>query len=306
MKTELVPGDDWSPWSRPYLQSESWFLSPSPRRYVQLEVRLLSEDPLVAPSLRSIRLSYSPPLVEHPLGEIAPSIVFAALPDTFSYFIHSISEPGNLGFDKIVIETPPQVGDMEFIQVKVDGVPLQVTADVAPHKLTVVLPKVIRRELVEIQFKATVFRNALFDAYVVNRKNPRGRQRVNPGDATGAADSQTTIVSVKVSKELIGKVSIAPRVITPNGDGINDEVMIDFTILKVSRPRYIWVTIYDLNGQKVKTLMNEPGRYGYYRIVWDGRDGSGKEVLPGVYVCQIKVDTDLKEAAYTGTVTVAY
>lgn len=42
--------------------------------------------------------------------------------------------------------------------------------------------------------------------------------------------------------------------------------------------------IYDLSGQKVKTLQNKILTKGNYKIIWDGMDDNRKEVLPGVYI----------------------
>jgi hypothetical protein len=41
--------------------------------------------------------------------------------------------------------------------------------------------------------------------------------------------------------------------------------------------------IYNIRGQKVKTLINENMQVGYYSIVWNGRDDSGKSLSSGVY-----------------------
>ena len=43
--TTLVPRDDQSPWSNVYLTPDQRFQSPSPRRYMELEVSLVSENP---------------------------------------------------------------------------------------------------------------------------------------------------------------------------------------------------------------------------------------------------------------------
>ena len=55
--TKIVPDDTWSGWYPTHVRSAESFLAPSPCRYVQLEVRLLSDDPMVAPTLDSITLS---------------------------------------------------------------------------------------------------------------------------------------------------------------------------------------------------------------------------------------------------------
>jgi len=41
--------------------------------------------------------------------------------------------------------------------------------------------------------------------------------------------------------------------------------------------------IYNIKGQKVKTLINEDMEAGYHTVVWNGRDDNGKSVSSGVY-----------------------
>jgi flagellar hook assembly protein FlgD len=53
--------------------------------------------------------------------------------------------------------------------------------------------------------------------------------------------------------------------------------------------------IYNILGQKVRTLVDEPKRAGNYEVVWDGKDDNGKEVASGIYFYQLKAG-DFTEA----------
>lgn len=53
-------------------------------------------------------------------------------------------------------------------------------------------------------------------------------------------------------------------------------------------PCHITLKIFDMTGRLVHTLVNEPQGHGYYNIIWDRRDSSGKEVTAGVYFYIIK------------------
>lgn len=46
--------------------------------------------------------------------------------------------------------------------------------------------------------------------------------------------------------------------------------------------------IYNLLGQKVRSLVNERKPAGFYQVQWDGRDETGKEVSSGVYIYRLK------------------
>jgi hypothetical protein len=42
--------------------------------------------------------------------------------------------------------------------------------------------------------------------------------------------------------------------------------------------------VYDLIGRMVRSLVDESKSAGYYRVVWNGRDETGKELASGVYL----------------------
>jgi hypothetical protein len=48
------------------------------------------------------------------------------------------------------------------------------------------------------------------------------------------------------------------------------------------------LTIYNMLGQKVKTLVNEPRPAGAYTILWDGSNNQGIKVASGIYVYTIR------------------
>jgi flagellar hook assembly protein FlgD len=41
--------------------------------------------------------------------------------------------------------------------------------------------------------------------------------------------------------------------------------------------------IYNVLGQRIRTLVASPVKAGYHRVVWDGRDEHGNNVPSGVY-----------------------
>jgi Ca-activated chloride channel homolog len=47
------------------------------------------------------------------------------------------------------------------------------------------------------------------------------------------------------------------------------------------------VTIYDLEGRRVRVLFDEEVRPGEYSIVWDGCDDTGRNVPAGTYLCRL-------------------
>ena len=53
---------------------------------------------------------------------------------------------------------------------------------------------------------------------------------------------------------------------------------------QLSNPNHVRLAVYDLLGQKVRTLVDEKRDAGSYTIVWDGKDNSGQAVGSGIYL----------------------
>lgn len=52
---------------------------------------------------------------------------------------------------------------------------------------------------------------------------------------------------------------------------------------------HVGLSVFNLVGQKISTLVNEQKAAGYHSAFWDGKDSFGNEVASGVYIYQIKV-----------------
>jgi hypothetical protein len=62
------------------------------------------------------------------------------------------------------------------------------------------------------------------------------------------------------------------------------------TVIKYALPQdcEVEITIYNILGQKVQTLVNEHQQAGYKRIEWDSKNERGEEVASGIYFYRIK------------------
>lgn len=50
------------------------------------------------------------------------------------------------------------------------------------------------------------------------------------------------------------------------------------------------LSIYDVGGNKVKTLLRDVVPAGYHQVQWDGKDGLGKQVPSGIYIYRMSSD----------------
>ncbi|MFQ6094078.1 MAG: choice-of-anchor D domain-containing protein, partial [bacterium] len=51
----------------------------------------------------------------------------------------------------------------------------------------------------------------------------------------------------------------------------------------VSSPVHTTLKIYNILGQEIRTLVDEPKEPGYYTVTWDGKDSFGNDVTSGIY-----------------------
>lgn len=65
----------------------------------------------------------------------------------------------------------------------------------------------------------------------------------------------------------------------------NPETTIKYSIKEDTR---IFIEIYNIKGQKVKTLINEFREAGYHSVIWNGKDNNGKPVASGLYFYRMK------------------
>jgi hypothetical protein len=46
--------------------------------------------------------------------------------------------------------------------------------------------------------------------------------------------------------------------------------------------------IYNVQGQKIRTLISSEQKAGYYNVVWDGRNEAGQTVATGLYLYRVQ------------------
>ena len=67
----------------------------------------------------------------------------------------------------------------------------------------------------------------------------------------------------------------------------NPGTMIEY---KLPTSSQVEICIFNLQGQKVATLVKDYQIAGYHQVTWNGKDEYGQTVASGVYLCQLKVD----------------
>ncbi|MBM3276814.1 MAG: hypothetical protein FJY95_01860 [Candidatus Handelsmanbacteria bacterium] len=385
----------WSNWSQSYLPTngltQALITSPNPRKFLQIRVNLVSEDPFKTARIRSLRVDLAPPLSLELAGEVArlnaagadrsltdltgvlqsdyaqPIEIDPLAPQLFSYFIRAAGpDPADSevrqGFDELLI-TAPRAAVLRGVRVG----QVQVTTSVSPldptgtltgavsttfssyyqrdladgrfknaagqvldslpagtDSLYLRLPVPLNRgfsgsthALAEVQFETQVLKEGEeFLSFIRSSASPDAifqRVDVDNQDASELVSSNTVQVSLRpLEDQLVHDVAL-DRVFTPNGDGVNDEVRVRFTLLKVLTERPVGVSFYDLQGRLAGSARavtgataDGQGKVGTLEFAWDGRNAVGQLAPPGIYLCRISVDADQGSSEQVQLVHVVY
>jgi hypothetical protein len=70
----------------------------------------------------------------------------------------------------------------------------------------------------------------------------------------------------------------------------NSQTTIQYTLPENGKVK---LTIFNLNGKEVKTLLNKVQPKGNYQTSWNGKNNDGSDVSSGVYLCQLNVNDKL-------------
>ena len=307
IQRQVKAGAGWSSWSRPYVERSGSFLSPSPRRYVQIEAALATDAVDAAATLDRIQLSFFRPLARSVVGEIAPVEVAAAGEEAvFTYYLRPTFTADNRGFDELLVLTPSPA---QLLAVRVAGQPIVPdSVRVTPDSLWVRLP--VRQQqgspLLEVQFRCAVLLNGTpLEAFVGLAADPGALQRVDAGDAWDGVDSQSIVVGTPIESALLEWTGPATVVCTPNADGHNDACSFEFLIHKINVPCPLGVRVFDLRGRPVWER-GQMGAGGRYRLTWDARDAAGELVPPGLYLARVWLESAQQHAVVHRVVSVAY
>ena len=304
---------DWSAWSPAYDEDVGPLSSPDNRRYMQFDMRFISNGLTDKAVVDSVVINYTvPALADSVVAEITPASATLGESNVFEYHLRSVFGGGERGFDTVTITTPFEATASEVI---VDGASVPFEPSVLGNQLSVTFPqdrvdsdgqRVVVRFTSLVTVAGTAFRGTVGDS-----QSDAYPQRTIAGDADEAVDSNTLIVSGQIVDKLLANVEFSSNVVTPNNDGVNDLLALDYTLLKATSAVDVEVVIYNLAGQPVRGLYSSLDLTGPNTVFWDGCGGAGCDqggtpLPPGLYVLRLAVDSDSGGDAILRTVAVAY
>jgi len=121
--------------------------------------------------------------------------------------------------------------------------------------------------------------------------------------ATGGADATIRVRTSTADVLSSGGADDDPDAV-PDGN-VPDGLRIDAawpnpfnpnTNIKYSIPSHseVLVSIHDLKGRHIRTLVAEAQSAGSYQVMWDGRDDNSQGMASGVYFCRVKAGDEVR------------
>ena len=313
-KAGITPNtQNWEAWSQAYdfASGSGPMQANKPRRYVQVKADFTSQK-AAGGELQFLQFSVSdPPVATQVLAEIVPASVKAGDITQFTYAILPQFDRDDLGFDTVEIETPVQAQSIDAVRISGQDVGFEIThSDDSGFALKI--PRMDPQQTndrVEVDFSVEVFKfGTVFTGRVSDSEKPfEVRQAVTPGDADPLADSNTLSVGlVEVEDKAVNALKLASSVLTPNGDGINDALAIEYELLNLFGAVPVVLNLYDLSGRRVGSVYRGTAASGRFSLAWDGRLGDGSTPAPGMYLLQLEVDSDRGLETQRRVIALAY
>jgi hypothetical protein len=300
--------DTWSPWSAEIADTGSLFEVFEPRRYMQYRA-ILYTSTLETPRLDSFGMIYDTSLVATVArARITPQTVEILKEAFVNYEVTLTLDARSLGIDTLALYTSVPI---VVTGVLLDNAPVAYSVTNTPGRIAIGLASRITsgaRLVAQLKLTPVLLTNRI-PAQVITALRPGNPQRVDV-QMVGSEEGWT-LLTTGVPDQIISTTEIDPNPFTPNGDGRNDATHVSFIVTNLVVPRPLHVEVFDISGRLVRTLLSQASSARAYveqdAIRWDGRDDQGRLLPPGLYLLQIRVETDgLNPSVTTRTVTIAY
>ena len=305
--------ENWAFWGAAYdfERGAGPMVGDGPRRYVQIRADFTSTQQ-ASSQLDYVQFAVSiPPVASEALAEIAPIAVPPGQVTSFTYKIKPKLASEDLGFDSIGIDTPSRAHSVSAV--RISGMPVDFeVVEWEDAGFVVKVPRIdVQRteELIEVDFSAEIFKfGTVFSGRIFDSERPAEvPQNITAGDADVLDDSNRLSVDLaRFGERTIRSLAVNPPVFSPNGDGINDVVQIDYDLLNLVGAVPVQAELYDLSGRSLGIVLDEQMASGRFSAQWDGRDRRGNLLPPGLYLLRLSVEADKGEDARQAIISIVY
>ena len=275
-----------------------YFPLQDPARFIQYRVLFETDDPFLTPHLEQVKVEFDPRLLaSSSFGYIQPAEVDMGEEVLMTYRARLRRAAAEFyGVDLLVLNRP---GRLEELLINDSEVPPEGYELIVPSGSLQVPDLALRlrpeyrvTEFADISliFTTVFFTGSEEVSLFLGSTDPGSDSRNYQKVAPSTNPTATTFAAVHgMLRELVpaSSVAIRPRVFRPERGG---GTRIEFDLSRIQVPVPVTVTIHDLSGRRVRTVVDhEPVTAGEISIPWDGFDDHGGVLVPGIYMCRIRV-----------------
>ncbi len=162
---------------------------------------------------------------------------------------------------------------------------------------------------IRVVFASEVFElAATFAGEIFNANSESLPQPIEPGDAseTIATSSLQVLGAASKSPDFIQSLTLSTPVLTPNGDGIHDQLDISYSLFRLTTPVSTALEVYALDGRRVVHIEQGMQGAGIHQLGWDGRDQTGQLLSPGFYLLSVSLLTEIAQTKQLLVLGIAY
>ena len=314
--------DNWTFWSAPfvesgqpinlrngtYLQFRATMESDSFDDFVRLDSLWIETAPLLAANVRGEVAPLDDP---QPVGGITQVPLGQAI--EFVYDLQADFETANApGFDLLRIRTGHQteLKSLQLGESRTEVTPTEVTQE--PEGLLIHLPERITRANnppIRIVFGTEIFEFATtFQSEVLDSERDVLPQPVVGADVGEALSTNSLRVlgTTGQATAFIQNLTFSAAVFTPNGDGINDELHVAYSLFRLPEPVPVVLEVYSLDGRRVALVEAGLQNAGPQSLHWDGRDETGQWLPPGLYLTALNLRSEFAADPQLRPLGIAY
>ena len=298
------------PWGRvtAHTEGEFFYSGDEPVAPLAYRARLTNSAPFVSPALKRIAIDYDSVLVAQQL--LAEVVVSNSLRKgeeaALIYRVEITAGVDDYGVDLLRIQGPL----LSVTAVRVDGRELVPTESYTwgstPDREGMLIALAPSEQInamatVEIEGQALFVRDKTAMRFAAGNKAQGDRDGyVNWQQGQEMPGATWTVLAAGTPLQLLGEVQVEPRPFSPFAD---EYAHFAFVVGNIEEGREVVLKIYNLTGRSIRQLA-QMGSARTYQFEWDGRDGSGRVVEPGLYLYEVGIEGSDK--ARRGTFVVAY
>ena len=314
--------DHWTFWSAPFVESGQP-INLRNGTYLQLRIAMESDSFDDFARLDSLWLETAPLLAANVRGEVAPlddpqpvgGIAQVPLGEAieFVYDLQADFEAVDApGFDLLRIRTGHQteLKSLQLGESRTEAVPAEITQET--EGLLIRLPERITRANnppIRIVFGTEIFEFATtFQSEVLDSERDVLPQPVVGADVGEALSTNSLRVLATTEQEtaFIQNLTFSSAVFTPNGDGINDELRVAYSLFRLPEAVPVVLAVYRLDGRRVGLVEAGLQNAGPQSLRWDGRDETGRRLPPGLYLAALDLRSEFAADPQLRPLGIAY